>query len=106
MNEVSMNNGNQSNKAQKLSTPNAPPSADSILETARQDSISDDHIEIDPAQDSQDYFVLPSDFLQDVFPESDLHTSENFIAELNLDQYFSNEFTAVNFAPESQGLST
>ena len=52
---------------------------------------------------SQDSFALPSDFLQGVFPDDDLPGSGNFLADLNLDHYFSSDLSFSELDPGSYG---
>lgn len=105
MDRISSRKEGFSAKFQKLSTPDASPQWP-VSDGAEEDAIPTIHFEnSDPAVNSQDYFALPTDFLQGVLPEIDLQTSESFIADLNLDQYFSNGFSTVDLTPESMDTS-
>lgn len=105
--ETPRNEDAPTNKAQKLSKPDPPPSGQPVISGLENNGAVNTHDRsTPPVEDSQDYFALPSDFLQDVLPESELEDSGGLIADLNLDQYFVNEFLTHGFNPEGQDPSS
>ena len=88
--EVPSNGDGPVNKVQKL--PSHPPSRSrqAVIEGNEHGSNPDtDTGRKSLAEASQDYFSLPSDFLQEFLLENELQDSEAFIADLNLDQYIN-----------------
>ena len=55
-----------------------------------------------PAQSPPESFTLPEGFLDGVLPDSDLQNSDSFLADLNLDHYFTYGFSTADLTPEGQ----